>query len=246
MAQFMAGMGRSKGVTPGVPTKGRLALIIIGVLGALAVAGVFLFGGPSTTLEVTRSDAAASEGGQEPAPETTEEAEGGQGAGETVPTAQGSTVQAPPTSLTVHVDGAVASPGVYSISLADARVTNAIDAAGGLTEDADTSQLNLAQPLEDAMKVHVPRQGEEVQAPAATTTSPSSVTSSASSSGGLININTATVEELQSLSGVGEATAKAIVQDREEHGAFTSIEDLMRVSGIGEKKFAKLQGSICV
>ena len=61
-----------------------------------------------------------------------------------------------------------------------------------------------------------------------------------------MNINTATAEELETLPGIGESTAKAIVQDREEHGSFSSKEDLMRVSGIGEKKYAKLEANICV
>lgn len=142
---------------------------------------------------------------------------------------------APPT---VHVDGAVASPGVYSLEGDDPRVADAVDAAGGLAEGADTSSLNLAARVEDAMKVHVPREGEEAAA------APTGGTASAGAAvdpSAPVNLNTATSEELQTLPGVGEATADAILEDREANGPFTSVEDVMRVSGIGEKKFAKMR-----
>lgn len=144
---------------------------------------------------------------------------------------------------TVHVDGAVASPGVYVVRVSDARVSDAVEAAGGLTGEADTSQVNLAARLEDGMKVHIPVTGEVAAVPAAGT---SSASSDAASSGGPVNINSATVEQLCELPGIGNATASAIVEDRESNGPFASPEDLMRVSGIGEKKFAKLKDAICV
>lgn len=162
----------------------------------------------------------------------------------------GSQADVEPQVVVVHVDGAVATPGVYDLP-AGARANDAVDAAGGLASDADTSSINLATPLADGDKVHVPRVGEAgsgSSAPVSGDEAPdaSGGTSSGSSPNGLVNINTATASELQALPGVGEATAQAIVQDREKNGAFGSKEDLMRVSGIGEKKFAKLEASICV
>lgn len=142
--------------------------------------------------------------------------------------------QEEPVTLVVHVDGMVGMPGVYELA-EGARVSDAVAAAGGLSEGADTSSLNLAAPLADGEKVHVPAEGEEV------TTS-----SGGASSGDLVNLNNASVEQLDELPGVGEATARAIIEDREANGPFTTPEDLMRVSGIGEKKFAKLEGMICV
>lgn len=142
--------------------------------------------------------------------------------------------QEEPVTLVVHVDGMVGMPGVYELA-EGARVSDAVAAAGGLAEGADTSSLNLAAPLADGEKVHVPAEGEEV------TTS-----SGGASSGDLVNLNNASVEQLDELPGVGEATARAIIEDREANGPFTTPEDLMRVSGIGEKKFAKLEGMICV
>ena len=139
-----------------------------------------------------------------------------------------------PVTLVVHVDGMVGAPGVYELAEGD-RVGDAVTAAGGLSEGADTSSLNLAAPLSDGEKVHVPAEGET--APAAPADA---------SSGGLVNLNTASVEQLDELPGVGEATARAIIEDREANGPFTAPEDLMRVSGIGEKKFAKLEGMVCV
>ena len=142
--------------------------------------------------------------------------------------------QEEPVTLVVHVDGMVGTPGVYELT-EGARVSDAVTAAGGLAEGADTSSLNLAAPLADGEKVHVPAEGEEVM-----------TSSGDASSGGLVNLNSAGVEQLDELPGVGEATARAIIEDREANGPFTTPEDLMRVSGIGEKKYAKLEGMICV
>lgn len=152
-----------------------------------------------------------------------------------------------PVFVVVHVDGAVAAPGVYTLE-GTPRVNDAIVAAGGLLAGADTSSINLAALLSDGQKVYVPLEGEDAPAAVdstATGETSTSVSTTATSTA-LININTATAEELCELPGVGEATAAAIVEDREANGAFTSIEDIMRVSGIGEKKFAKMQGMICV
>lgn len=145
-------------------------------------------------------------------------------------------------AMTVHVDGAVLSPGVYELSGESLRVNDAIKAAGGLAEDADSSQMNLAAVLADGQKVHVPYAAE-----ATAGTASGEVTGSAAGAGtGLININLAAASDLEALSGVGEATARAIVEDREANGPFTCTEDLMRVSGIGQKKFQKLKDQICV
>ena len=151
-------------------------------------------------------------------------------------------------TVVVHVDGAVRAPGVYEVVGEVVRVNDAIRAAGGLSEDADTSNLNLASQVKDGDKVHVPTADEAASQTdgAASNSSTVGTVTSVSSGSGLVNINTATSEELQTLSGVGESTAAAIISDRQEHGNFSSIEDLMRVSGIGEKKFAKVKDQICV
>lgn len=148
-------------------------------------------------------------------------------------------------TIVVDVSGAVVSPGVYE--LADgARVFDAIEAAGGLSGDADVSTLNRASKVSDGMKITVPSQGKQASSGSGDTAGTASSSQAAAQTSCLVNINTATVDELQALSGVGPSTAQAIVEDREKNGLFASVEDLMRVSGIGEKKFAKIKDSICV
>lgn len=140
--------------------------------------------------------------------------------------------------VVVHVAGAVSSPGVYTLP-ADSRVDDAVRAAGA-TADADLSQLNLAQKLADGQKITVPVAG-------ATPADGNSATTTADSdNGGLININTATQEELESLPSIGEVRAQAILAYREEHGGFRTTDELMEVSGIGEKIFADISPHITV
>lgn len=150
---------------------------------------------------------------------------------------------AEPVMIVIDVDGAVVAPGVYELGAA-ARVRDAIAAAGGLASDADTAALNQAAPLADGQKVHVPRVGEAASA-AASGGSAATGTATGDPSE-LVNINTASADELDTLPGIGPATAAAIIEDREKIGPFTSTEDLMRVSGIGEKKFEQLSTLICV
>lgn len=141
--------------------------------------------------------------------------------------------------IIVDVSGAVVDPKV--IELEDgARVQDAIDAAGGLAADAEVAGVNRAAKLVDGQQVYIPCVGEQEPLGAGG--------GAAGASGGsvLVNINVATVEELDALPGVGPSTAQAIIEDREANGAFSTPEDLMRVSGIGEKKFEKLKASICV
>lgn len=149
-------------------------------------------------------------------------------------------------AIVVDVAGAVASPGV--VELKDgARVADALGAAGGLAEDADLTSVNRAARLTDGQRVYVPRVGERV-APVEGDGSAGAAGEGTQSTatGQAVNINTAGLAELDALPGVGPATAQAIIDDREANGPFTAPEDLMRVSGIGEKKFEKLKSSICV
>lgn len=151
-------------------------------------------------------------------------------------------------TIMVDVSGQVLNPGMYKLFLKDPRVNDAIEASGGLLEDADRESINLAQKVEDGEKIYIPKIGEipaesTSQKTTNTSTGPDSETEKKS---GLVNINTASAEELQTLSGIGEATAQAIIKDREQNGRFKSKQDIMRVSGIGEKKYAKIESSICV
>lgn len=146
----------------------------------------------------------------------------------------------------VDVDGAVVRPGVYRLK-DGARVSQAIDAAGGLTAEADVTGLNRASKITDGQKIYVPTVGEQ-QAAAAVggAESGAATTPGAGSSSELVNINTASAAELQTLSGIGPSMAQSIIDERTKNGAFASVDDLMRVSGIGEKKLAKIKDCICV
>jgi competence protein ComEA len=136
-----------------------------------------------------------------------------------------------PGGLFVHVAGAVEKPGLYELG-PGARVADAIALAGGELPKADLDLVNLAEPLVDGMKIEVPRRG------AAVATSSGLAESSGAA---LVSINSAGLEELETLPGVGPVTAQAIVSHREEVGAFAALEDLLDVSGIGPATFAEIR-----
>jgi competence protein ComEA len=135
------------------------------------------------------------------------------------------------------VAGAVARPGVLHLP-ASARVVDAIEAAGGAALDADTDRVNLAAPLVDGGRIHIPRVGEVGVPPDAGP--------GASQPAGPVDINTADETQLEALPGVGPATASAIVEHRERHGPFASVEALGDVAGIGDAKLAQLRDLVRV
>lgn len=145
--------------------------------------------------------------------------------------------------LCVYVCGAVNNSGVYYLE-AGSRVHEAVEMAGGLTEDAAEEYINLAQELEDGQQVYIPTLEEALEQGLSVGSSASS--SGTDSSDGLININTATSEQLQTLSGIGESKAAAIISYREENGDFGSIEDIKNVSGIGDSTYEKIKDYITV
>jgi competence protein ComEA len=140
-----------------------------------------------------------------------------------------------PQPLRVYVSGAVVRPDVYDLP-PGSIVKDAIHAAGGATEDADLDCINLALPLSDALHVYVPRVGE-ASPPAPDLRSPSS-------GGGTVNLNTATATELETLPGIGPVLAQRIVEYRQTHGPFQTIEDVMDVAGIGPATFEEIQDLI--
>ena len=139
--------------------------------------------------------------------------------------------------LVVHAAGAVRAPGVYRLP-DGARVADLLEVAGGPAADADLDRLNLAAPLVDGAQVYVPRQGEAVPSGA--------WGGSASQPTGPLDLNTATVEQLDALPGVGPATAQAIVAERERRGGFRSVDDLLDVRGIGPAKLEALRDLVTV
>ena len=163
-------------------------------------------------------------------------------------------------TLKVDVEGAVRHPGLYELP-AGARVGEAVDAAGGLTKKAARAAVNLAESVQDGTLVYVPRK-KEVAAGASASASTVAADSGAGSLGGVsssaqagvadasgqgkVNLNTASVEQLQELNGIGPVLAGNIVDYRSEHGGFASVDDLKEVSGIGDTRFAQLKDKVCV
>ena len=139
----------------------------------------------------------------------------------------------------VHVDGAVLSPGVYPL-LANSRVQDAILAAGGFSDDARTDGVNLAARLTDGQKISVPRVGDPIEA-----SNPGTEIRSGNGIG-LVNINTASQDELDGLPGIGPTRAADIIAYRDQNGPFTSIDELQNVAGIGEVTFSQLKDFVTV
>lgn len=139
--------------------------------------------------------------------------------------------------LVVHVAGAVARPGLYRLR-PGARVADAIEAAGGPGAGADPDRLNLAGRLADGQRVAVPRRGEPAPVEAGASSGPEQTT--------VVDLNTATETELDALPGVGPATARAIVEERNRRGGFHSVRDLLRIRGIGERRLAELRARLQV
>jgi len=168
-----------------------------------------------------------------------------------VPTPSPSPTPAP---VRVYVTGAVVNSDVYFLS-AGSIIKDAIAAAGGFTPEADREQINQALELQDQQQIHVPRQDEENAPPPVqgglSQGEPGSNQGSGSSqaapvAGGLININTATVEQLDSLPSIGPAIAQRIIDYRENVGGFKAVEQITEVSGIGDATLAKIKDLITV
>lgn len=148
-------------------------------------------------------------------------------------------------NIKIHITGEVVNEGIVILKEGD-RIEDAINKAGGTTQNADLSKVNLAYVLEDAQKVYIPSLYEEIEEYVDESAGESVVEKDVGSKGGKINLNKATVEELQTISGVGESTANKIISYRNTNGKFKSIEELKNVSGIGDKKFEDIKEFVTV
>ena len=146
----------------------------------------------------------------------------------------------PPVTVTVHVAGQVANPGVYAVP-AGGRVADAVVAAGGTSAEADVEQLNLAARVSDGERVYVPKKGEAPPPVAGGNTAPTTASGKAAAPGTPVDLNTATAEQLEALPGVGPATSRAILAYRASHGRFRSVTELLEVPGIGPAKLEALR-----
>lgn len=150
-----------------------------------------------------------------------------------------------PPPLYVDVKGQVKNPGLYQFE-PGTRVANAIEKAGGALPDADLVQINLATPLTDGAALVIPAKGTTAPVSASIGLVQSAASVSTTGASSAINLNTATVAELMSLPGIGEARAKAIVEYRSKQGRFRSADDLKQIQGIGEKMFARIKDRLVV
>lgn len=204
---------------------GAGALLAVGVLVAV---GLSFLGAasPAPKLTLPRAEPGSAPVDGAPAP----------GAPATAPGAPA----APPVTVTVHVAGQVANPGVYAVP-AGGRVADAVIAAGGTASEADVEQLNLAARLSDGERIYVPKKGEAPPVVAAGPAPAGGGTKAGGAPAGPVDLNTATAEQLEDLPGVGPATSKAILTYRANHGRFRSVTELLEVPGIGPAKLEALR-----
>lgn len=230
---------------------------------ALLAAGWWFLRPPPPAAEkslpmASRSDAvrSAGSGAAGPAPAAGMGASGSRSSSPTTATASPVTVE-----IMVHAAGAVLRPGVYRLAMG-ARVTDLLTSAGGLTTDADGDRINLAASVQDGERVYVPHRGEDAvpavvgdpgsSGSATSGASPGRVGAPAQADGGTgappgpVDLNTATAEQLDTLPGVGPSTAQAILEYRQQHGRFESVDELLDVRGIGDAKLAQLRDRVRV
>lgn len=163
-------------------------------------------------------------------------------------------------TLVVHICGAVSAPGVYELP-AGSRIIDAVEAGGGFLPEAEEACCNLAEEIVDGCQIYIMTKSEscadgQTEKKAGIQTSPDSdmqttdrnvrSNSAPALENGLVNLNTADIAALTTLSGIGESRAKAIISYREQHGAFAQIEDIMKISGIKQAAFSKIKDKITV
>lgn len=212
---------------------GAVIILLIVALGVAVLVSAFSSAGTSRTVAAI-SPSGAPTGAPTPASGSGTSGSGTSGSG--APRSG-----TPGIAIFVHILGAVAKPGLYQLHDGD-RAVDAVAAAGGFTKAADKQQLNLARFVSDGEQIYVPTVGET----AGTAPSGARPSGAATSSGAKVNINTADEAELETLPRVGPAMAKRIIAWRETNGRFSSVEDLMGVTGIGEKTFAELKELVTV
>ena len=237
----LAGLAESFDVSARRLLLGAVALACIGVVGWRLLAP------PPPPAEMrlpfAQPSAAGNGGGDGPS-----DTAGGDGGGNAA-TASATTAAA--TDVVVHVAGAVVSPGVRRLP-PGSRVIDALDAAGGALPGADLPRINLAAPLVDGQQVYVPEPGEQppvaagAGVPGGAGVAGGVAGPAGSVPGALVDLNTATGEQLDTLPGVGPATAAAIIAHRDQNGPFTSVDQLLDVRGIGEAKLELLRDLVSV
>jgi competence protein ComEA len=206
-----------------------IALAVV-VAVALSIGGLLAFRG--TAGGAARSTATATEAGVPDLPF----------AGTTV----ASPTTAAPARLVVHAAGAVVNPGVYELA-PGSRVGDLIAAAGGVRPDGDVDRLNLAAPLTDGVRLYVPRRGEaEIPTVAEPDQRAEPTSSGTAAAPGPVDLNRATLEQLEQLPGVGPSIGQAIIDRRDRNGPFRSVDDLLDVRGVGPARLEQLRPLVTV
>ncbi|MDN6399574.1 MAG: ComEA family DNA-binding protein [Brachybacterium sp.] len=225
-----------------VPAPSPSALVGLAVLVLIAVGVVHLSGSGSAVPLETRPTVPV-ESAAEVTPDPPSAAPSGASPAAPASGASDGADSAPP-EIIIHVSGAVAAPGVVRLP-GDARVDDALSAAGGATDDADLSAVNLARPLTDGEQIHVPLPGE---APRPASARPAGPTDGAADpvDQSSIDLNTADAAELEELPGVGPAIAQRIVEHRDKNGPFTSVDGLLEGAGIGPSTLEEIRGRATV
>lgn len=158
------------------------------------------------------------------------------------------TVQETNNQIIIHIIGEVKNPGIVQLKIGE-RIVDAIEKAGGTTDDADLSKINLAYKVEDGQKIYIPSTEDEdiIEDMYITKNSgQTGINEKNGEEGSAININTATQTELEQLPGIGPSTSLKIIQYRDENGKFGDVEDIKNVPGIGDAKFDNIKEHICV
>ena len=149
------------------------------------------------------------------------------------------------TTIKIHIAGAIKNPGIIELE-ENARIADAVEKAGGMTEEANIEKINLAYQVKDGQKIYIPSIYDIGETEIITNEAGEKIIENEeNSSESLININTATETELETLPGIGPSTALKIVKYRKENGNFKKIEEIKNVSGIGEAKYEKIKEYIC-
>ena len=237
-------------------TPGRVSAVLVGVA-VIGGVGWWLLRPTAPPIEASLPRASTPSPTSASGSKLSPPAAGAKGAGSpAAPVADGGSPAAPSSAVVVAAAGSIVRPGVYRLP-AGARVDELIRRAGGLGADADGDRVNLAAPVVDGERIWIPRRGEEEPPQVvAGTGSVSGGGSGATAGGGRgspsgapsapVDLNRATAEQLDSLPGVGPATAQAILAYRQEHGRFASVDDLLEVRGIGDAKLAQLRPLVSV
>jgi competence protein ComEA len=221
----------------------RAALVLAGAVVVVATVVILLGARGDDTGGVTTVTGAPSVG-------VSERASAGAASSSPFPAGDASTSSS---SVVVHVLGAVGHAGVVTLPVAS-RVTDALDAAGGAADDADLARLNLARPVQDGERLYVPRVGEvdvpqELGGASGATPGSGGAGAGGAGAGGtgdVVDLNTADQAALETLPGIGPALAGRILAWRDEHGRFSSVDDLLDVSGIGDARLADLRPRVRV